>query len=233
MAEKYIYFILGFLLSFIIVVIQFIFYNKKNKKNFLAPKILDTSAIIDGRIADICEDGFMEGTLILPRFVLQELQYIADSSDNLKRNKGRRGLDVINSIKKCPGIEVKIIDKDYPNIKAVDEKLVAMAKEFNAKIITNDYNLNKVAEIQNIKVLNINDLSNSIKPIFLPGERINIKIMKEGKEKDQGVSYLNDGTMIVVDNARKFIGKRIEVTVTNILQTDAGRLIFAKFEGKR
>lgn len=233
MPEKYIYLILGAVIPLIIVIIQFISYKRKINKNTQSIKILDTSAVIDGRIADVCEGGFMEGTIILPRFILQELQYIADSGDNLKRSKGRRGLDVINALKKCQDIEVKIIDKDFPDIKKVDEKLVALAKEFKAKIITNDYNLNKVAEIQNIRVLNINDLSNAIKPIFLPGERINIKIMKEGKEKDQGVAYLNDGTMIVVDNARRFIGKRIEATVTNILQTDAGRLIFAKFEGNR
>ncbi len=233
MQEKYIYLLFGSLIPFIIVIIQFIIYKGKKDKKNLTPKILDTSAIIDGRIADICEGGFIEGEIILPRFVLQELQHIADSGDNLKRSKGRRGLDVINAIKKCPEVEVKIIDKDYPDIKQVDEKLVALAKDLKAKIITNDYNLNKVAEIQNIKVLNINDLSNAIKPIFLPGERINIKIMKEGKEKDQGVAYLNDGTMIVVDNARRFIGKRIEAVVTNVLQTDAGRLIFARVEGNR
>lgn len=233
MPEKIIYLLAGIAISFIIVIIQFIIYKRRISKKTLSLKVLDTSAIIDGRIADICEGGFMEGTIILPRFILQELQHIADSGDNLKRSKGRRGLDVINAIKKCPNVEVKIIDKNYSDIKQVDEKLVALAKELNAKIITNDYNLNKVAEIQNVKVLNINDLSNAIKPIFLPGERINIKIMKEGKEKDQGIAYLNDGTMIVVDNARRFIGRRVEAVVTNVLQTDAGRLIFAKVEGNR
>ncbi len=233
MQEKYIYLLSGALVPFIIVIIQFIIYKGKKDKKNSSPKVLDTSAIIDGRIADICECGFMEGEIILPRFILQELQHIADSGDNLKRNKGRRGLDAINAIKKCPDVEVKIVDKDYPDIKQVDEKLVALAKDLKAKIITNDYNLNKVAEIQNVKVLNINDLSNAIKPIFLPGERINIKIMKEGKEKDQGVAYLNDGTMIVVDNARRYIGRRIEAVVTNVLQTDAGRLIFAKVEVNR
>lgn len=214
----------------IIIIAQFIIYSGKLKKMNLSKKLVDTSVIIDGRINDICESGFMEGQLIVPRFVLQELQFIADSSDHMKRNKGRRGLDLLNALKKNPGISVEIMDRDYKEIRAVDEKLVAMAKDLGAKILTNDFNLNKIAEIQGVKVLNINDLSNSIKPTFLPGENISVKIVKEGKEKEQGIAYLNDGTMIVVDGARRHMNKKIEVTVTNVLQTDAGRMIFARFE---
>jgi uncharacterized protein YacL len=213
-----------------IIITQALVYNGKIKKMNLSKKLVDTSVIIDGRINDICESGFMEGVLIVPRFVLQELQFIADSSDHMKRSKGRRGLDLLNALKKCPGVSVEIVDRDYKEIRAVDEKLVAMAKDIGAKILTNDFNLNKIAEIQGVKVLNINDLSNAIKPTFLPGEKINIKIMKEGKEKEQGIAYLNDGTMIVVDGARRMMNKRIDVTVTNVLQTDAGRMIFARFE---
>ncbi len=214
----------------IIIIAQFIIYKAKIKKMNLSKKLVDTSVIIDGRINDICESGFMEGQLIVPRFVLQELQFIADSSDHMKRNKGRRGLDLLNALKKNPGVSVEIMDRDYKEIRAVDEKLVAMAKDLGAKILTNDFNLNKIAEIQGVKVLNINDLSNSIKPTFLPGETISVKIVKEGKEKEQGIAYLNDGTMIVVDDAKRMMNKKIDVVVTNVLQTDAGRMIFARFE---
>jgi uncharacterized protein YacL len=214
----------------IIIIAQGIIHNGKIKKMNVSKKLVDTSVIIDGRINDICGSGFMEGELIVPRFVLQELQLISDSSDHMKRNKGRRGLDLLNALKKCPGVSVAIVDRDYKEIRAVDEKLVAMAKDIGAKILTNDFNLNKIAEIQGVKVLNINDLSNAIKPTFLPGETINVKIMKEGKEKEQGIAYLNDGTMIVVDGARRMMNKRVDVTVTNVLQTDAGRMIFARFE---
>ena len=217
-------------ISLIIIVIQAIIYKKKLAKAELSKKILDTSVIIDGRICDIAKTGFLEGVLIVPKFVLQELQLIADSSDNMKRSKGRRGLDILNELRKVSGMTVEILDKDYKGTNKVDEKLVVIAKEIGAKIITNDYNLNKIAEIQNIEVLNINDLSNAIKPTFLPGERINVKIVKEGKEKDQGIAYLNDGTMIVVDGARKMINRKIEITITNVLQTDAGKMIFAKYE---
>jgi len=230
--EKWIYLGAGALIPLIILIIQMIIYGNKLRALGLSKKILDTSVIIDGRIQDVCRAGFLEGTLILPRFVLQELQHIADSSDPLKRNKGRRGMDVLNELKKFDSVTVQIVENEYKQIRAVDEKLVALAKDIGAKIVTNDYNLNKIAEIQGVKVLNVNDLSNSIKPIFLPGERINIKIMKEGKEKDQGIAYLTDGTMIVVDNSRKMMGKRIDVTVTNVLQTDAGRMIFARFENR-
>jgi uncharacterized protein YacL len=189
-------------------------------------KVLDTSVIIDGRIADICDTGFMEGTLIIPQFILQELQHIADSSDPLKRGRGRRGLDVLNRIQKQASLEVKIVDQDYPKIQEVDAKLIALAKDVSAKIITNDFNLNKVAELQGITVLNINQLFNALKPVVLPGEVMNVKILKEGKEPGQGVAYLDDGTMVVVDNARRHMGKTVDVTVTSVLQTTAGRMIF-------
>lgn len=189
-------------------------------------KVLDTSVIIDGRIADICDTGFMEGTFIIPQFILQELRHIADSSDPLKRGRGRRGLDVLNRMQKQANLEVKIVDQDYPKIQEVDAKLIALAKDINAKIITNDFNLNKVAELQGIPVLNINQLFNALKPVVLPGEIMNVKILKEGKESGQGVAYLDDGTMVVVDNARRYMGKNVEVSVTSVLQTTAGRMIF-------
>jgi uncharacterized protein YacL len=189
-------------------------------------KVLDTSVIIDGRIADICDTGFVEGTFIIPQFILQELQHIADSSDPLKRGRGRRGLDVLNRIQKQSNLEVKIVDQDYPKIQEVDAKLIALAKDTHAKIVTNDFNLNKVAELQGIPVLNINQLFNALKPVVLPGEVMNVKILKEGKEPGQGVAYLDDGTMVVVDNARRFMGKSVDVTVTSVLQTTAGRMIF-------
>jgi uncharacterized protein YacL len=189
-------------------------------------KVLDTSVIIDGRIADICDTGFVEGTFIIPQFILQELQHIADSSDPLKRGRGRRGLDVLNRIQKQSSLEVKIVDQDYPKIQEVDAKLIALAKDIHAKIVTNDFNLNKVAELQGVPVLNINQLFNALKPVVLPGEVMNVKILKEGKEPGQGVAYLDDGTMVVVDNARRYMGKSVDVTVTSVLQTTAGRMIF-------
>ncbi len=193
-------------------------------------KILDTSVIIDGRIADITETGFIEGALIVPQFVLNELQHIADSSDSVKRTRGKRGLEVLHHLQKQAGVDVRIMDKDYPAIKEVDSKLIELAKEVRGKIITNDSNLNKVAELQGIEVLNINELTNSLKPVVLPGEEINVKILKEGKEMGQGVAYLDDGTMIVVDNGRRQMGKTIDVTVTSVLQTPAGRMIFARLK---
>jgi uncharacterized protein YacL len=189
-------------------------------------KLLDTSVIIDGRIADICDTGFMEGTFVIPQFILQELRHIADASDPLKRGRGRRGLDVLNRIQKQQNLAVKIIDQDYPKIQEVDAKLIALAKDLHAKIITNDFNLNKVAELQGISVLNINQLFNALKPVVLPGEVMNVKILKEGKEPGQGVAYLYDGTMVVVDNARRHMGKTVDVSVTSVLQTTAGRMIF-------
>jgi uncharacterized protein YacL len=189
-------------------------------------KLLDTSVIIDGRIADICDTGFMEGTFVIPQFILQELRHIADSSDPLKRGRGRRGLDVLNKIQKQKHLEVKIVDQDYPKIQEVDAKLIALAKDLHAKIITNDFNLNKVAELQGVSVLNINELFNALKPVVLPGEVMNVKILKEGKEQGQGVAYLDDGTMVVVDNAKRYMGKTVDVSVTSVLQTTAGRMIF-------
>lgn len=196
-------------------------------------KILDTSAIIDGRIADIFETGFVEGTLIIPQFILQELVYIADSSDSLKRNRGKRGLDILNKIQKQVNLEVRIIDQDFPKIKEVDAKLVALAKQMNGKIFTNDFNLNKVAELQGVQVLNVNQLSTALRPVVLPGELMNVYIQREGKEPGQGVAYLDDGTMVVVENGRKFLNKNIEVTVTSVLQTTAGRMIFTVLKGGR
>jgi len=195
-----------------------------------SPKILDTSVIIDGRIADICETGFIEGTFIIPQFILQELQHIADSSDSIKRTRGRRGLDILNKMQKQVDLDVRIVEHDFPKIKDVDTKLVALAKEMNAKVITNDFNLNKVAELQGISVLNINQLANALKPVVLPGEIMNVRILKEGKESGQGVAYLDDGTMVIVDNAKKYMGKNIEVTVTSVLQTTAGRMIFTELK---
>ncbi len=191
-------------------------------------KLLDTSVIIEGRIADLCETGFLEGKFIIPQFILQELQHIADSSDSMKRARGRRGLDVLHRIQKMVDIDVQIVENDYPQIKNVDAKLVALGKDINAKIITNDFNLNKVAELQGVQVLNINDLCNALKPVVLPGEIMKVFIIKEGKEAGQGVAYLDDGTMIVVDNAKKLIGKNVDVVVTSVLQTTAGRMIFSR-----
>lgn len=193
-------------------------------------KIIDTSAIIDGRIADVCEAGFVEGTFILPQFILQELQHVADSPDSLKRARGRRGLDVLHKVQKMSTITVKIVDEDFPKIREVDAKLVALAKMLSGKIITNDFNLNKVAELQGVSVLNINELANALKPVVLPGENMNVFIIKEGKESNQGVGYLEDGTMVVVDNARRLINKNVDVAVTSVLQTTAGRMIFTRLK---
>ena len=191
-------------------------------------KILDTSVIIDGRIADICQTGFLDGTIVIPQFVLEELQHIADSSDALKRNRGRRGLDILNRIQKDLPIEVKIYEGDFEDIHEVDSKLVKLAKVMNGIVVTNDFNLNKVCELQKVQVLNINDLANAVKPVVLPGEELNIHVIKDGKEQNQGIAYLDDGTMIVVEDGRNYIGKRIDVLVTSVLQTSAGRMIFAK-----
>ena len=197
---------------------------------FNAPKVLDTSVIIDGRIADICKQGFIEGTLIIPRFVLKELQNIADSPEPLRRTRGRRGLDILNEIQKQVSIDVRVSEVDYPDVREVDSKLVRLAKQLDAKIITNDFNLNKVAQFQGVAVLNINDLANALKPIVLPDEDFIIKIIKEGKEPGQGVGYLDDGTMVVVENAAKLIGREVKVTVTSVLQTSAGQMIFTKLK---
>jgi uncharacterized protein YacL len=198
-----------------------------------AYKILDTSVIIDGRIADICETGFLDGILVIPHFVLRELQQVADSADTLKRNRGRRGLDILQRIQKMSGITVQFVENDYPHIREVDMKLIELAKEFEAKIVTNDFNLNKVAQLRGVEVLNINELANALKPVYLPGETMKVFILKEGKEFNQGIAYLDDGTMVVVDNARKMIGKTVESSVTSVLQTTAGKMIFGRYEEKR
>lgn len=192
------------------------------------PKILDTSVIIDGRIFDICKTGFVEGPLVIPGFVLEELRHIADSSDILKRNRGRRGLDILNRIQKELDIPVEIYEGDFDGITEVDSKLLKAAQNMDGKVITNDYNLNKVAEVQGVAVLNINELANAVKPVVLPGEEMVVQVIKDGKETGQGVAYLDDGTMIVVDGGKKHVGETIDVLVTSVLQTAAGRMIFAK-----
>jgi uncharacterized protein YacL len=196
----------------------------------VSPKVLDTSVIIDGRVADLCETGFLEGTFLVPHFILNELQHIADSSDSLKRARGRRGLDILNKIQKMGELDVRIIEEDFPQVKEVDAKLVVLAKKVGGRIITNDLNLNKVAELQGVRVLNINELCNALRPVVLPGETIRVFVLKEGKEAGQGVAYLDDGTMIVVDNARRCIGRNVDVIVTSVLQTTAGRMIFTRLK---
>lgn len=191
-------------------------------------KILDTSVIIDGRIFDICKTGFVEGPLIIPGFILEELRHIADSADALKRNRGRRGLDILNQIQKELDIPVRIYEKDFPDIHEVDSKLLKLGQVLAGMVITNDYNLNKVAEFQGVPVLNINELANSVKPVVLPGEEMLVQVIKDGKEMGQGIAYLEDGTMIVVDGGKKHVGERLDVLVTSVLQTAAGRMIFAK-----
>ncbi len=192
-------------------------------------KILDTSVIIDGRIADISNTAFIEGPLIVPQFILKELQLVADSPDGIKRQRGRRGLDVLGQLQKSSQVSVVISEIDFPEIKEVDSKLIEMAKQLDGKIITNDYNLSKIAQLQGIPILNINELANTLKPVVLPGEAIKVFILKEGKEKDQGVAYLDDGTMVVVDNSRKLIGQTVDVTVTSVLQTTVGKMIFGRY----
>ncbi|MEK5478110.1 PIN/TRAM domain-containing protein [Paenibacillus sp. FSL R5-0407] len=202
--------------------------NPEEERRLEEHKILDTSVIIDGRIADICKTGFIEGTIVIPEFVLEELQHIADSSDLLKRNRGRRGLDILNKIQKELDVKVMIYEGDFEEISEVDSKLVKLAKVLQGKVVTNDFNLNKVCELQGVSVLNINDLANAVKPVVLPGEEIMVQVIKDGKEHGQGVAYLDDGTMIVVEGGRDFIGTITEVLVTSVLQTSAGRMIFAK-----
>jgi uncharacterized protein YacL len=201
--------------------------EKSSKKTF---KILDTSVIIDGRIADIAETGFLDGVLVIPQFVLRELQLVADSADSMKRNRGRRGLDILQRIQKMPHLNVQIVEEDFPHVREVDMKLIELAKVFDCKVITNDFNLNKVAQLHGVDVLNINELANSLKPIVLPGETMRVFILKEGKEYNQGVAYLDDGTMVVVDNAKKMISKTVDISVTSVLQTTAGKMIFGKFD---
>jgi uncharacterized protein YacL len=206
-----------------------LFGEKGEKKSY---KILDTSVIIDGRIADLTETGFLEGTVVVPQFVLRELQHIADSPDSLKRNRGRRGIEILQRMQKKPDLNVTITEIDFPDIPEVDMKLIELAKQLNAKIVTNDYNLNKIAQLQGVRVLNINELASSLRPVVLPGETMKVFILKEGKEYNQGVAYLDDGTMVVVDNARKLIGKNVDVVVTSVLQTTVGKMIFGRHEGE-
>lgn len=201
----------------------------KEKRAGRSYKILDTSVIIDGRILDLCDTAFIEGTLVVSQFILKELQLIADSADGLKRQRGRRGLDVLDHLQKSSHVSVIITEMDFPEIRDVDSKIIELGKHLDAKIITNDINLNKVARLQGISVLNINELANALRPIVLPGEAMKVFILKEGKEKDQGVAYLDDGTMVVVDNSRRMIGQTIDITVTSVLQTTVGKMIFGRY----
>jgi uncharacterized protein YacL len=193
-------------------------------------KVLDTSVIIDGRIADIAEAGFIDGMMVVPEFVLRELQTVADSTDSSKRQRGRRGLDMLQRMQSNTNIQVQIVPDDFPSIREVDLKLLELAKKWEAKVVTNDFNLNKVAHLHHVEVLNINDLANALKPVVLPGEKMTVLILKEGKEFNQGVGYLDDGTMVVVDHARKLIGRAVEITVTSVLQTASGKMIFGKLD---
>ena len=196
-------------------------------------KILDTSVIIDGRIADVAETGFLDGMLVIPHFVLRELQLVADSSDALKRNRGRRGLEILQRLQKSGGnAQIQFVEDDFPHVREVDLKLIELAKQYEARIVTNDFNLNKVAQLQGVGVLNINELANSLKPVVLPGEIMRVFILKEGKEYNQGVAYLDDGTMVVVDNARRMISKNVDIQVTSVLQTTAGKMIFGKYNDR-
>ena len=208
------------------VIIPYVKFSREDQREEII--ILDTSVIIDGRISDICETRFLEGRFIVPRFVLKELQQIADSQDAIKRNRGRRGLDVLGVVQKIQHIDVRIHEEDFPDIKEVDAKLVQLAKVMGGKVLTNDFNLNKVAELQGVQVLNINELANALKPVVLPGELMETRVIKEGKEYNQGVAYLDDGTMVVVEQGRHLIGQTVQVLVTSVLQTAAGRMIFAK-----
>jgi len=214
------------------IIVPYVKFSRQDQKDEMI--LLDTSVIIDGRIADICKTGFLDGKFIVPRFVLKELQQIADSSDSLKRERGRRGLDILGKLQKNTNVDVKIHNEDFLDIQEVDLKLVKLAKILGAKIFTNDYNLNKVSEIQGIRVLNVNELANSVRPVVLPGEMLEIRLIKEGKEYNQGVGYLEDGTMVVVENGRRLIGQNVNVTAGSVLQTAAGRMIFGKIsEGNK
>jgi len=211
------------------IIIPYVKFTRQDQREEMV--ILDTSVVIDGRIADICQTRFLEGRFIVPRFVLKELQQIADSQDSIKRNRGRRGLDVLARIQKIPHVDVVITDEDFADTREVDAKLVRLAKLLGGRILTNDFNLNKVAELQGVQVLNINELANALKPVVLPGEVMEARVIKEGKEYNQGVAYLDDGTMVVVEQGRNLIGQTVKVMVTSVLQTAAGRMIFAKTEG--
>ncbi|MBI3551864.1 MAG: PIN domain nuclease [Elusimicrobia bacterium] len=206
---------------------------KMGKRRGADMKVLDTSAIIDGRVIDISETKFLSGTLIVPRFVLQELHHLSDSPDSLKRARGRRGLDILARLQENPDIPVKILDKDPVDVAEVDGKVVRLAKDLGARVITTDFNLNKIAALEGVTCLNVNDLGTALKPVVLPGEAMALFVMKEGKEREQGVGYLDDGTMVVIEDGKRYIGKRIEVGVTSILQTSAGRMIFGKSKGEK
>ena len=213
------------------LIVPYVKFDRQDQKDMIL--ILDTSVIIDGRILDICQTKFVQGRFIVPRFVLKELQQVADSQDALKRNRGRRGLDVLNKLRKNPDVSVKIHEEDFPAVSSVDEKLVKLAKLLGAQVLTNDFNLNKVAEFQGITILNINELANALRPIVLPGEMMEVRLVKEGKEHNQAIGYLDDGTMVVVDNAKRFLGNIQHVMVTSVLQTAAGRMIFAKLDAEK
>src|SRR3984893_9263059 len=204
-----------------------IFSDKSAKRDL---KVLDTSVIIDGRIADVAETGFLTGTLIIPQFILRELQQVADSPDSSKRQRGRRGLDMLNRLQNNSSLDIQIVETDFPSVREVDLKLIELGKQIDAVIVTNDFNLNKVAKLRAVNVLNLNELAHAVKPVVLPGEAMRVFILKEGKEHNQGVAYLDDGTMVVVDNARKMISKTIDIAVTSVLQTTAGKMIFGKYD---
>src|SRR3990167_1614886 len=212
------------------IIIPYVRLSRQNQIESMI--VIDTSAIIDGRIADICKTKFVEGKMVVPRFVLKELQQIADSSDPIKRQRGRRGLEVLNTIQKDLGMHLTIHEEDFPDVPEVDAKLVKLAKLLGAMVLTVDFNLNRVATIQNVRVLNINELANALKPVVFPGETMEIKLIKEGKEHNQAIGYLEDGTMVVVEEGRKFIGQTMKVAVTSVLQTQAGRMIFTKMENR-
>ena len=201
---------------------------KKSDDEYIFAKVLDTSAIIDGRISDISEVGFIEGSIVVPQFVIRELQWIADSNDPLKKVRGRRGLEILKKMQDQKNVKVRILDRDFTSIKEVDLKLVRLAKELKAHLVTNDFNLTKVANLQGVRVLNVNQLANSLRPVILPGEHMRIKVIKEGKDENQGVGYLDDGTMVVIDNAKKQISKEINIVITSVIQTPTGRMIFSK-----
>lgn len=210
------------------IIIPYVRLRRQDQNEEIA--LLDTSVIIDGRILDICKTKFLEGKIVVPRFVLKELQQIADSTDPIKRQRGRRGLEILHAIQKEGGVDISLHEEDFPDIPEVDSKLVKLAKLQQAKILTVDFNLNRVASLQGIKVLNINELANALKPVVFPGEQMRIKLLKEGKEHNQGVGYLDDGTMVVVEEGRRLIGQEVGVVVTSVLQTQAGRMIFTKLE---
>jgi uncharacterized protein YacL len=198
----------------------------------LKPYVLDTSVVIDGRIADIVETRVIDNQLVMPQFVIAELQAIADSNDKLRRNRGRRGLDILNRLRSDPKVDLMIYDRELPQFagQPVDQKLVLLAKHLEGKVVTNDYNLNKVAKLHNVGVINLNDISNSLKPVFLPGEQVEVRIVKQGEEPGQGVGYLEDGTMVVIEGGREHVGENVMATVTSVLQTSAGRMVFGRYE---